>query len=65
MATDSLSSEMDKMDVQGKRNPRVAARAPNLRPNVLCCVSSKPASPYLNLGNVIEAFFKPLAMHLI
>lgn len=64
MATDSLSSEMDKIDVEGKRNP-TCARAPNLRPNVLCCVSSKPASPLLNLVNIVIAFFKPLAMHLI
>lgn len=27
MATDSLSSEMDKMDVQGMRNPHVCSSA--------------------------------------
>ena len=35
MATDSLSSEMDKMDVQGMRNPHVCSSAKNLLPSVL------------------------------
>jgi len=62
MATDSLSSEIDKMDLQGKRNT-TCTRTPYLRPNCLI-VSSNLASLLLNLFNLVIVFLYPLAMHL-
>lgn len=61
MATDSLNSEIDKMDLQGKRNT-TCTRAPYLRTKC-SIVSSNLASLLLNLFNLVIVFLYPLPMH--